>query len=296
MADLMHLRSFIAIYRSGSIKKASQYLNLSQPAVSGQLRALETQIGRDLFTRTSRGIIPTAAGNELARSSGPHIDALELLGERAQISDYEGTVHLGGPIEFLTQRVLPSLSQLVRNGLRFRVTLASPDKLIDQLSKHAIDLAVTAGKITKSGILYDRLYDEELVLVASLYWANQLPQQGELNAGHLAQAPLLAYGEDLPFISDFWESVFEKGLEERRAAVVVANLRALMGLAIAGAGITVLPRYYCEAELQRGELVDLIQPRNPPLNHLYLAYTARNIRLPRNRAVRDTLLKAKAQW
>ena len=101
MADLMHLRSFIAIYRSGSIKKASQYLNLSQPAVSGQLRALETQIGRDLFTRTSRGIIPTAAGNELARSSGPHIDALELLGERAQISDYEGTVHLGGPIEFL---------------------------------------------------------------------------------------------------------------------------------------------------------------------------------------------------
>ncbi len=178
----MYLRSFIAIYRSGSIKKASQYLNLSQPAVSGQLRTLETQIGRDLFTRTSRGIIPTAAGNELARSSGPHIDALELLGERAQISDYEGTVHLGGPVEFLTQRVLPSVSQLVRNGLGFRVTLASPDKLIDQLSKGTIDLAVTAGKITKSGVLYDRLYDEELVLVASLYWANLLPRNSELSA------------------------------------------------------------------------------------------------------------------
>ena len=78
--------------------------------------------------------------------------------------------------------------------------------------------------------------------------------------------------------------------------MVVPNLRALMGLAIGGAGITVLPRYYCEAELQRGELLELIQPRNPPLNHLYLAYTARNIRLPRNRAVRDTLLKARTQW
>jgi DNA-binding transcriptional LysR family regulator len=55
-------------------------------------------------------------------------------------------------------------------------------------------------------------------------------------------------------------------------------------------------RCYCEDELQRGELVELIQPRNPPLNRLYLAYTARNIRMPRNRAVRDTLLKAKAQW
>jgi hypothetical protein len=131
--------------------KASKYPNLSQPAVSGQIRMLETQIGRDLFTRTSRGIIPTAAAHELARSSGPHIDALELSGETAQISDYEGTVHLGGPIEFLTERVLPSLSQLIRNGLGFRVTVASPDELIDQLSKHTIDLAVSGVKITKSG-------------------------------------------------------------------------------------------------------------------------------------------------
>src|SRR5258708_36719137 len=148
MAYLMYLHTFLAIYRSGSITKASKYLNLSQPAVSGQIRTLETQIGRDLFTRTSRGIIPTAAAHELARSSGPHIDPLELLGERAQISDYEGTVHPGGPVEVLTQRVLPSLSQLVRNGLGFTATLASPDNLIDQLSKPTIHLASTGLKIT----------------------------------------------------------------------------------------------------------------------------------------------------
>ena len=83
----------------------------------------------------------------------------------------------GGPIEFLTERVLPSLSQLIRNGLRFRVTVASPDRLIEQLSKHTIDLAVTGVKITKSGISYDLLYDEKLVLVASPYWANLLPDR-----------------------------------------------------------------------------------------------------------------------
>jgi DNA-binding transcriptional LysR family regulator len=213
-----------------------------------------------------------------------------------QISDYEGTVHLGGPIEFLTERVLPSLAQLIRNGLGFRVSVASPDKLIDQLSKHTIDLAVTGAKIIKSGISYDLLYEEKLVLIASPYWANLLPRQAELNASHLAQVPLLAYAEDLPLISDFWESVFGKGLEERRAAVVAPNWQALMELAIAGAGITVLPRCYCEGELQRGDLLELIQPRNSPLNRLYLAYTGRNIQMPRNRAVRDTLLKAKAQW
>jgi DNA-binding transcriptional LysR family regulator len=296
MADLMYLRSFIAIYRSGSITRASQYLNLSQPAVSGQLRMLEQQIGRELFTRTSRGIVPTAVAHELARSSGPHIDALDALGDKTQSSDYEGTVRLGGPIEFLTQRVLPALSQLVRNGLRFRVTLAVPETLIEQLSNNVIDLAVAGTKTAKSGILYDPLYAEELALVASPYWANLLPRQAELNVEHLARVPLLAYDEDMPLISVFWESVFGTGLEERTAAVVVPNLRALMGLAIAGAGICVLPRYYCEGELQRGELVELLQPRNPPSNRLFLAYTARNIRLPRNRAVRDQLLRAKTQW
>jgi DNA-binding transcriptional LysR family regulator len=215
MADLMYLRSFIAIYRSGSITRASQYLNLSQPAVSGQLRMLEQQIGRELFTRTSRGIVPTAVAHELARSSGPHIDALDALGDKTQSSDYEGTVRLGGPIEFLTQRVLPALSQLVRNGLRFRVTLAVPETLIEQLSNNVIDLAVAGTKTAKSGILYDPLYAEELALVASPYWANLLPRQAELNVEHLARVPLLAYDEDMPLISVFWESVFGTGLEER---------------------------------------------------------------------------------
>jgi DNA-binding transcriptional LysR family regulator len=257
---------------------------------------LEQQIGKELFTRTSRGIVPTAVAHELARSSGPHIDALDALGDKTQSSDYEGTVRLGGPIEFLTQRVLPALSQLVRNGLRFRVTLAVPETLIEQLSNNVIDLAVAGTKIAKSGTLYDPLYAEELALVASPYWVNLLPRQADLNVEHLARVPLLAYDEDMPLISIFWESVFGIGLEERTAAVVVPNLRALMGLAMAGAGICVLPRYYCEGELQRGELVELLQPRNPPSNRLFLAYTARNIRLPRNRAVRDTLLKAKTQW
>jgi hypothetical protein len=63
--------------------------------------------------------------------------------ETGQISDYAGTLHLGGPIEFLTERAVPSLSPLIRNGLGFRVTVASPDKLVDQLK---------GVKIRKSGV------------------------------------------------------------------------------------------------------------------------------------------------
>src|SRR5260370_34058954 len=101
MAYLMYLHTFVAVYRSGSITKASKYLNLSQPAVSGQIRTLETQIGRDLFTRTSRGIIPTAPAHQLARSRGPHLNALEDMGRKGQSSAVVRTVHLRRPIDVL---------------------------------------------------------------------------------------------------------------------------------------------------------------------------------------------------
>jgi DNA-binding transcriptional LysR family regulator len=117
--------------------------DLSQPAVSEQLKSLEQQIGRTLFTRTPRGIIPTAGAHDLARSIAPHIDALETAGDQGgQSSEIEGTIQIGGPVEFLTQRVLPSLVPLVRVGLYLRVTLGSTEQLLEALSKNDLDLAV----------------------------------------------------------------------------------------------------------------------------------------------------------
>jgi Bacterial regulatory helix-turn-helix protein, lysR family len=72
MADLEYLRAFLATYRSGSVTKAAEYVHLSQPAVSGQIKALEQQLGRTLFTRTPRGIVSTltdGAGGSLGSRS-----------------------------------------------------------------------------------------------------------------------------------------------------------------------------------------------------------------------------------
>jgi DNA-binding transcriptional LysR family regulator len=69
-----------------------------------------------------------------------------------------------------------------------------------------------------------------------------------------------------------------------------------MTMTIAGAGMTVLPRYYCDSELRNGDLTELIEPRTPPSSRLMLASTSRSLRVSRNRAVRDALVRAKVQW
>src|SRR5260370_23112094 len=115
MPELESHRASVATYRTGSVTKAAEYVHLSQPAVSGQIKALEQQLGRTLFTRTPRGIVPTAAAHDLARSIAPHIDALETAGDQSgQSTEIQGTVQIGGPVQFLPQRGLPSLSSLIR--------------------------------------------------------------------------------------------------------------------------------------------------------------------------------------
>jgi DNA-binding transcriptional LysR family regulator len=296
MADLEYLRAFLATYRSGSVTKAAEYVHLSQPAVSGQIKSLEHQIGRALFTRTPRGIIPTAAAHDLARHIAPHIDALETAGDQGgQTSEIEGTLQLGGPVEFLTQRVLPSLAPLVRLGLYLRVMLGSTEQLLAALSENDLDLAIVGQHKKVRNIDSEPIYQEDLVLVAAPSWMNHIPRKGDLNVRHLDGIPLLAYSEEMPQIHEFWESAFDVA-PDARPAVIVPNLRALMTMTIAGAGMAVLPRYYCDSELRNGDLTQLVEPRTPPSSRLMLASTSRSLRVPRNRSVRDALLKAKVQW
>ena len=94
MADLGHLRSFLAIYRAGSLTRAARLVHLTQPALSQQLRSLEAHLGRRLFTRLPRGLEPTPAAHDLATTIGPHLDALGAIAEHARV----GAEHIAGPI------------------------------------------------------------------------------------------------------------------------------------------------------------------------------------------------------
>ena len=74
--DLNLLRTFLAVYRSGSFTAAAQLLGLSQPTVTTQIRSLERQTRRELFERLPRGVAPTAVADELAARVAAPLDAL----------------------------------------------------------------------------------------------------------------------------------------------------------------------------------------------------------------------------
>ncbi|MEU4159213.1 LysR family transcriptional regulator [Actinoplanes sp. NPDC026670] len=258
--------------------RAAETLGLSQPTVTGQLRSLETRIGQPLFVRGARGVTPTAAADDLARRLDGPMDALAAVAAGLAGPPSAGrTLHLGGPAEFMSARVLPALAGVIAGGTDVRVRLGLADDLLAELSEGRLDLVVSAIRPRRAGLRAEPLCDEEFVLVGSV---ERAPDR------------LLAYAEDLPIVRRWWRHVL-KTAPPRRAVLVVPDLRALRAAAVAGIGATVLPRYLVEEELRTGALVDLMPAEDPPINTLYLATRAGARDLAEVRAV---LLAAARDW
>ncbi|MEU5634845.1 LysR family transcriptional regulator [Streptomyces rishiriensis] len=297
--DLNLLRTFLAVYRSGSFTGAAQLLRLSQPTVTTQMRALERQTGRELFERLPRGVSPTAVADALAARVSAPLDELAVVADPDPAAGRAGPadpVHLAGPAELLCTRALPALAPLVAGGVRLRVATGLTDALLEELRAGRHDLVVATTRPRGRTLHAVPLADEEFVLVGAPAWAERL--RGPLAAegpAALHGVPLITYAEDLPIARRYWRHVFGRRLSGS-AAVTVPDLRGVLAATAAGAGVTVLPRYLCLGELASGALVPLHEPPDPPINTAYLVQrpgAAANRDVTR---VRDLLLSVAPQW
>ncbi|MGN9801914.1 LysR family transcriptional regulator [Micromonospora sp. L32] len=287
------LRSFLAVHRSGSITAAAELLGLAQPTVTAQIRALEEAVGRPLFDRVPRGVLPTPAGDELARRVADPLDRLDAVLADDTATPYPRTVFLGGPAEFLAELALPAVAGLVAEGLELRVSAGLPEQLLDDVAAGRLDLVVSSVRPRRRGLAVEPLYDEEFALVAAPAWGERLPDPVTPQA--LRDVPLVAYAEEAPILRRWWRTVFDTRLT-RTPNLVVADLRAVLAAVVAGAGASVLPTYLCRSELASGALRPLSSPAVPPLNTLFLAARPAVAGRREVQAVRRALLAAAAGW
>lgn len=281
------LRTFLVVYRSGSVSAAAGLLGVAQPTVTAHIKTLELDLDRPLFQRRPRGMTPTSAADHLAARIAPALDDLAETVFRDLLEPGETfgrTVHLGGPAELVSARVLPSLAPLVARGLRLRVNLGLPDELLDDLAAGGLDLVVATQRPRRNGLHVQALTDEEFALVAAPRWTDR----------DIENAPLIAYAENLPILRRYWRTVFNTRLT-RTPAIVVPDLRGVLATVTAGAGITVLPTYLCTDELADGRIRLLHRPEIPPINTLFLACRDGPVH-PAVTTVRNHLLGEALDW
>ena len=298
--DLNQLRTFLAVYRTGSFTAAARLLDLSQPTVTMQIRALERQLGRPLYERLPNGAAPSAVADELAAEIAGPLDALAALADRSGGAD-EGApavpVQLAGPAELVCLLALPALAPLVEQGLRLRISLGPADELLDRLQAGSYDLVISPVRPHGRALSAIPLMDEEFVLVAAPAWADRIDPVRVADGGPAALrgVPLVSYSEELPIVRRYWRHVFGVRLTGT-AAVVVPDLRGVLAAVLAGAGVSVLPSYLCRAELDSGALVSLLEVPDAPLNTGFLVRRTGAHEQPPVAMVRERLLQAARGW
>jgi LysR family transcriptional regulator, nitrogen assimilation regulatory protein len=167
--DLKQLRTFIRIAEVGSLSQASDRLGVAQPALSRQIKLLETEIGVPLFARHGRGMRLTEAGHQLLEQVGAPLRQLERSFEdlRSSTKRIEGRVSLGmtPTISFVlagrfARRVANQLP-----GVSLRIVEGYGGYLVEWLQRNEIDATVLYGPASDLHFRVTELLFERLVLV-----------------------------------------------------------------------------------------------------------------------------------
>jgi DNA-binding transcriptional LysR family regulator len=273
MVNLEWYRSFIEVYRVGTVSGAAQVLHLTQPAVSQHIAALESALGQSLFQRMPRRMLPTDEGKRLYTEIVEAIERLESITPRLS-NNAPQVIRIGSPQEFFAERVLNQLPQT--ENFLYRVQFGLAKDLIQQLLAGQLDGVIATQKIMRSELEYQLVHEENFWLVAPSNTVIPVPSeqlQVDLTCleSWVRSQPLIAYSEDLPIIRRFWRVIFGRRLDTV-PRLVLPDLRLIRQAVVAGLGFSILPDYLCEDGVNSNALKLILKPTNAVTNQIWLSY------------------------
>jgi len=268
---LGQLEALVWISRLGSFRAAARRLSLSQPAISGRIRALETQLGLAIIDRSQARPRITRRGAELVRYAERMMDLSETIEARLRSkSSLVGTIRLGAADSFALTHLSALLARLASKhpALHVELDIDFSSNLDRKLRAEQLDIAFLNAPQPDPAITIVSLKDIELEWFASPRM--KLPR-GRVTPASLERLPILTN----PRPSHLYRTVLgwfgAAGLTPQRLNTCT-SLSIMAKLTADGFGVAALPSALVAQEVQQGTLRRLAS--NPPLpaHHLTVAY------------------------
>jgi DNA-binding transcriptional LysR family regulator len=257
MATSEWLRTFVAIYRSGSVSGGASLRSLSQPAASQQLAALERRVGLPLFTRTAHGVEPTRRGRELHAQVADSLARLEhvLVGlDGGSVTPLAPAIRFGSSAEFFSYAVVPRLGS---DSPALTARLGPDGDNVDLLEHGELDIAVTSVTPGRRSLSSAPIGVKRFVLVGPPELVPDDPFESLTDLGTwLVGKPWVAYSAELPLTRRFWLSALGRPFHAD-LRLVAPDLRAVVAAVAHGLGISLLPAFACTDALARGSVVEV---------------------------------------
>lgn len=289
--SLERLRAFLEVYRRRSMSQAAAALSLTQPAVSKQIAALESELGAPLFIRSRGGAAPTPAAHGLAREISAPLDQLNeaLAARKARSGSLTGVVRLGAPTEMFAAFGGRILGAFAGRALRVEAHLGGGEFLRAGLAAGTFDLAFLASPPPDRVFGQARIGAERLRLVAHPALRDALRGRA-IDAQALSAQPFVAYDADLSLIRQYFEQAFGAPCAGAPLATV-PDLRAVLGVVSAIPSWTVSPDYLAAPGLASGALVPL-GAASEPVNPHHLVWRKTALRAARIAFAKAAILEA----
>ena len=293
--EFRHLRTIRAIHMAGGLARAADMLNMTQSALSHQVKGLEDQAGIELFVRRSKPLKLSAAGQRMLRLAErilPEIDALEEE-FRGLRSGKTGRLHIAIECHACFEWLFPVLEQFrhawpevdvdIRAGLAFEALPA--------LAREEVDLVISSDPVKLPGIVFHPLFDYEPMFVAAA--SNPLSQRDEIAAEDFRDQTLITYPVARDRLDVFTELLTPAKVEPRaqRQVELTAVILMLVG---SNRGVAVLPDWVLREVKSNADYV--MRPlAGRPVKRLYAAtreedatkpYMAHVLRLGRSEPVK----------
>ncbi|MDA8291318.1 MAG: LysR family transcriptional regulator [Actinomycetota bacterium] len=266
MARSEWLRTFVAVYRAGSVTAGARQRGLSQPAASQQLAALQQRAGGPLFTRTPAGVEATSRGRELYGRVADALDRLEgVLAALDGGSILEpAVVRVGASAEYAALRLVPALAG---TAATVRLRFGDDSDLLGLLVSGELEVACLSRVPERRDLSVVPLPTEPFVLVSAPELAPSARVAADpLRLGAwLAGRPWVAVTVELPRTRRLWSEVLGRPFAGD-LRLVAPDRRVVSAAVAAGMGTSLLPRYACEVALATGAVVPLgtVGDRVPP--------------------------------
>jgi len=262
--DLNSLLTFAAVAEAGGFTAAAERLGTTKARVSLEIRRLEAQLGSMLFSRTTRRVTLTEAGEAVYARCVPLLrnaqEALAEVGEGgregAGAAELSGTLRITASVDHAAQSLAGVVARFAAQHPRLQVELRTSDHVLD-LVEEGLDLGIRLGWLRDSTMRATKLAEFEQYLVTSPAYLQRsaAPREPEDLATHAWVALTLL---PRPLTWTFIPAVGEPRTVRMNARLRTDSAATLRALVQHGAGISVLDQFSVEADLASGSLVRLL--------------------------------------
>lgn len=284
LPPLNGLRAFEAAARHLSFTRAAEELNVTQAAISHQIKALEERLGIRLFRRLNRALMLTDEGQRLYPAARDAFDRLAEAVAALRARDTLRSLTVSVLPSFAAKWLVPRLSrfQSLHPDIDLRIT--ATERSVD-LVDDDVDVAIRFGSGGWAGVRADLVAEDEVTPVCSPQLLPYLKQPADLARMTLLHENMLPLGE-FPEWPQWLQAAGVQGVDVSRG-LRFSHTHILLQAAIDGRGVALGQLALAADDLAAGRLVAPFALRLPVGYAYWVVYLPATAERPKIKAFRD---------